>query len=45
MLEQLFDSYLKEKRLLEGKSELTIKSYRQVFNRYKNACGDAMPTE
>ncbi len=45
MLEQLFETYCKEKRILEGKSELTIKSYRQSLNRYLKTCPDELPTE
>jgi integrase/recombinase XerD len=45
MLDTLFETYCREKRLLEDKSELTIKSYRQAFNRYQKACGNELPTE
>jgi site-specific recombinase XerD len=46
MINELFELYLKEKRILEGKSELTIKSYRQAFGRYiKAVSSNELPTE
>jgi hypothetical protein len=45
MLEQLFKIFCKEKRIFEGKSELTIKSYRQALNRYLNTSPDEPPTQ
>ncbi len=45
MLDDLFNSFLKELEYLKGVSKLTIKSYRLALTRYKIACGDALPTK
>jgi integrase/recombinase XerD len=54
MLNEWFELFIKERRYLKGSSELTIKSYRQAYNRYVKATqesqggtgsSDALPTK
>jgi|ERR1051325_6219431 site-specific recombinase XerD len=45
MLDTHFENFLKELEYLKGISKLTVKSYRQVFARYKATCGDELPTK
>src|ERR1051326_4113300 len=45
MLDNLFNSFLKELEYLKGVSKLTIKSYRLALTRYKAANGDELPTK
>jgi hypothetical protein len=44
-IESLYEKFTKEKRFIANLSELTLKSYRQAFDRWLKCMGKIMPTK